>query len=79
MAVIVRTVGDVSIDELSGEITLGRGVSHPLDLHGHRLEDLGQTLRELLGRGHSRIVLDIKIFKIFDDIADAVASLTRSC
>ena len=125
MGVVVRAAGEVSIVELSGEFTLGRGVSHPLDLHGHRLEDLGQTLRDLLGRGRSRIVLDmhrvrfvdsaglgelvawkkravelggdvrllrprdrvremfvlttlVRVFQIFEDETDAVASFTRS-
>src|ERR1044071_9710420 len=55
MSVVVRAVGDVAIVELSGEFTLGRGVvSKPLDLHGHRLEDLGHSLQALLDGGRSR-------------------------
>jgi len=66
MGVIVRAAGDVSIVEMSGEFTLGKGVSRPLDLHGHRLEDLGQTLSDLLERGNSRIVLDLHKVRFID-------------
>jgi anti-sigma B factor antagonist len=67
MGVVIRTNGDVSIVELSGEFTLGRSpVSRPLDLHGHRLDDLGDTLRTLLERGGSRIVLDLDKVRFFD-------------
>ena len=67
MSVVVRMNGDVSIVELSGEFTLGRGVvSKPLDLHGHRLEDLGQSLQALLDRGSSRIVLDLEKVRFMD-------------
>jgi anti-sigma B factor antagonist len=67
MGVVIRTNGDVSIVELSGEFTLGRSpVSRPLDLHGHRLDDLGDILRTLLERGGSRIVLDLDKVRFFD-------------
>jgi anti-sigma B factor antagonist len=66
MSVDVRTAGDVTIVELSGEFTLGKGVSRPLDLHGHRLEDLGQTLHDLLAHGRSRIVLDLYKVRFVD-------------
>lgn len=67
MGVSVRTEGNVAIVELRGEFTLGKtGVSRPLDLHGHRLEDLGQTLRGLVDRGISRIVLDLDGVRFLD-------------
>jgi anti-sigma B factor antagonist len=67
MSVTVRTAGSVSIVELSGEFTLGKsGVARPLDLHGRRLEDLGQTLRGLLDRGSKRIVLDLEKVRFMD-------------
>jgi anti-sigma B factor antagonist len=67
MGAVIRADGDVSIVELSGEFTLGHNpVSKPLDLHGHRLEDLGQTLRGLLDRGRSRIVLDLDKVRFMD-------------
>ncbi|HUC44344.1 MAG TPA: STAS domain-containing protein [Candidatus Sulfotelmatobacter sp.] len=67
MGVSVRTEGNVAIVELRGEFTLGKsGVSRPLDLHGHRLEDLGQTLRGLVERGFTRIVLDLDGVRFLD-------------
>src|SRR5262245_7040142 len=67
MSVVIRSFGDVTIVELSGEFTVGRSVvSKPLDLHGHRLEDLGRTLSQLLERGSSRIVLDLEKVRFID-------------
>ena len=67
MAIAVRTEGNVSIVQLSGEFTLGHeGLARPLDLHGHRLEDLGETLRGLLDRGASRVVLDLEKVRFID-------------
>jgi len=66
MAVMVRSEGDVSIVELSGEFTLGRSVARPLDLHGRRLEDLGQTLGGLLDRKRVRLVLDLEKVRFMD-------------
>jgi|KBSSwiStaDraftv2_1062776.scaffolds.fasta_scaffold07537_3 anti-sigma B factor antagonist len=66
MSAKVRTVGDVSIVELSGEFTLGRTVARPLDLHGRRLEDLGQLLAGLLERKSVRIVLDLERVRFMD-------------
>lgn len=67
MAVNVRDEGNVSIVQLSGEFTLGKGnLARPLDLHGHRLEDLGQILRGILDRGGCRIVLDLDQVRFID-------------
>jgi anti-sigma B factor antagonist len=67
MSAVVRMNGDVSIVELSGEFTLGGGnVARPLDLHGHRLQDLGQTLGGLLYRGSTRLVLDLDKVRFMD-------------
>lgn len=67
MAATVRMEGNVSIVQLAGEFTLGRSVlARPLDLHGHRLEDLGQTLAGLLDQGRSRIVLDLEKVRFMD-------------
>lgn len=67
MSAVVRHKGNVAIVELSGEFTLGgTGLARPLDLHGHRLEDLGDTLRGLLDRNDSRIVLDLDKVRFVD-------------
>lgn len=67
MSAVIRHDGDVAIVELSGEFTLGRGnLTRPLDLHGQRLEDLGETLRSLLDRGSLRIVLDLDKVRFID-------------
>jgi len=67
MGATVRTEGNVSIVQLAGEFTLGKNVlARPLDLHGHRLEDLGQTLAGLLDQGRSRIVLDLEKVRFMD-------------
>jgi len=67
MGATVRTEGNVSIVQLAGEFTLGKNeLARPLDLHGHRLEDLGQTLAGLLERGSSRIVLDLEKVRFMD-------------
>lgn len=59
MAISVRTWGEVSIIELKGEFTLDSGLPRPLDLRGHRLSDLGETLRRLLDQGVRKILLDL--------------------
>ena len=67
MAVVIRSEGEVTIVELSGEFTLGRGgVAHPLDLQGRRIWEMRQTLRALLDRNRTRIVLDVDKVRVFD-------------
>ena len=67
MSIAVRSEGKVSIVALSGEFTLvSGGVGHPLDLHGRRMEDFGQTLRGLLEKGRIRIVLDLEGVQFMD-------------
>ena len=81
MGAHVRMVGDVAVVELSGEFTLGRGeVGRPLDLHGRRLEDLGQTLGGLLDRRSTRIVLDLDKVRFIDSagLGDLVAWKKRA-
>ena len=67
MSVIIRRDGDVAIVELAGEFTLGRDkIAQPLDLHGFRLEDLGDTLSDLLDKQCVRIVLDLEKVRFMD-------------
>ena len=67
MPATIRHEGDIAIVELSGEFTLGRStLTRPLDLHGHRLEDLGNTLATLVDRNTPRIVLDLAGVRFID-------------
>ena len=67
MPVSVRARGDVSIIELNGEFTFGGGgLAQPLDLRGHHLSDLGQTLGRLLDQGVRKVVLDLEGVSFFD-------------
>ena len=67
MGVMVRMEGNVAVVQLSGEFTLGgASLARPLDLHGHHLEDLGQTLSGLLDRGNSRVILDLEKVRFMD-------------
>ncbi len=67
MAVVIRSEGDVSVVELSGEFSLGKGgVAHALDLQGRRISEMRQTLRALLDRSRTRIVLDLDKVRLLD-------------
>ena len=67
MSVSVRSVGDVQILEPAGALTLGRGsLAKPLDLQGQPVADLGTTLEELLGQGHTRILLNLHRVNFMD-------------
>jgi anti-sigma B factor antagonist len=60
MGITVRQQGNARIIEMKGEFTLaGDTLAQPLDLSGHRLSDLGATLRLLLDQGCRQIVLDL--------------------
>ena len=81
MAVVIRSEGDVSVVELSGEFTLGRGgVAHPLDLQGRRITELREALRGLLDRNHVCIVLDFDKVRLLDSagLGELVAWKKRS-
>lgn len=67
MAVVIRSEAEVTVVELAGEFTLGKGgVAHPLDLQGRRITELRQSLRGLLDRDRTRIVLDLDKVRLFD-------------
>jgi anti-sigma B factor antagonist len=81
MGISVRVEGDVSIVKLSGEYTIGAGgLMHPLDLRGHHLPDLGETLRAVLDRGGRRIVLDLDQVTFLDSagLGDLIAWRKRT-
>lgn len=67
MQTTVREVGRVTIVAPSGDISLGgTGIARPLDLHGERLPDVGETLKGILGRGTSWILLDLADVRFID-------------
>ncbi len=60
MSLKTKSIGDVRIIQMDGDFTVGPGpMARPLDLQGHRLEDLGTYLTDLLDRGHRKIILDL--------------------
>jgi len=81
VAIAVRSRGEVSIVEMTGEFTLGTGgLMHALDLRGRRLSDLGQTLSQLLDQGRGRILLDLAGVSFFDSagLGDLIACKKRT-
>src|SRR5262245_36063290 len=81
MSISVRTKGEVRIIELDGEFTLGSGgLTHPLDLKGRRLSDLGQTLDRLLEQGGRKIILDLERVRFLDSagLGDLIACKKRT-
>ena len=67
MGITVRVEGEVRVVRMSGEYTIGAGgLVRPLDLRGQHLSDLSDTLRTLVDRGDTRIVLDLEKVTFFD-------------
>jgi anti-sigma B factor antagonist len=81
MSLRTRSVGDIQIVEMDGDFTLGPGpLARPLDLQGHRLEDLGIYLTDLLDRGHRKIILDMSQVGFMDSagLGELVACKKRT-
>jgi anti-sigma B factor antagonist len=66
MSIAVRARGEVQILELHGDFAIGRHIGRPLDLQGRPMDDLGETIDNLLARGHARLVLDLSGVKFMD-------------
>lgn len=81
MSLKTKSIGDVRIIQMDGDFTIGRGpMARPLDLQGHRLEDLGTYLTDLLDRGQLKIVLDLSRVSFIDSagLGELVACKKRT-
>jgi len=65
---------------MTGDFTLGRHIGNPRDLQGRPLDDLRQTIDDLLGRRSVRIVLDLERVKFIDSagLGELVACRKRA-
>lgn len=66
MSIIVTRRDGVEILRMTGDFTIGRHFGHLKDLQGRPLDDLRQTIDDLLSRGQARIVLDLERVKFID-------------
>ena len=75
-----RKRGSVQILEMTGDFAVGRHITKPLDLKGHHMEDLAATIRDLLKRNQSRIVLDLAKVNFIDSsgLGELVACKKRT-
>ena len=81
MAITVRTHGKIRILDLTGEFTLeSGGLSHPLDLRGRHLDDLGETLRKVIAQRSPAVLLDMTGVSFLDSAAlgDLIAYRKRA-
>ena len=66
MSIAIRERDGVRILDMTGDFAVGHQIGQPLDLLGHRLEDLGVTINDLLNAGVSRIVLNLQRVRFID-------------
>ena len=66
MSIIITRRDGIEILRMTGDFTIGRHLGSPKDLQGRPLDDLRQTIDDLLSRGQSRIVLDLEHVKFID-------------
>lgn len=80
MAISIRERDGVRILDMSGDFAVGRHLGRPVDLSGHRLDDLGETIDALLGGGSNRIVLNLAKVRFIDSagLGQLIACRKRS-
>ena len=80
MSILVRANGIARVVELHGDITIGRHLGHALDLQGHPMDDLRETIQGLLQQGHNRIVMDLRNVRFIDSagLGELVACRKRT-
>lgn len=66
MSITTRVRDGVRILDMSGDFAVGRHLGQPVDLKGHRLEDLGEMIGALLDGGISKIVLNLAKVRFID-------------
>lgn len=80
MAISIRHKGDVQILDMEGDFAVGRSMGRPLDLKGHRPQDLGETISDLLNAGQNRIILNLAKVRFIDSagLGELIASRKRT-
>ena len=66
MSITTRVRDGVRILDMSGDFAVGRHLGQPVDLKGHRLEDLGEMIGAMLDGGISKIVLNLQKVRFID-------------
>jgi anti-sigma B factor antagonist len=66
MPIGIRVKDGVRILDMAGDFAVGHHVGQPVDLRGHRLEDLGETINALLDTGVGRVVLNLEKVRFID-------------
>ena len=80
MAITADSRDGVHLLRLTGDFTVGRHFTKPMDLQGRPLVDLRETIEDLLQRGQPRIVLDLERLKFIDSsgLGELVACKRRA-
>jgi len=66
MAIWADSRDGVQILRLTGDFAVGRHFGKSLDLQGRPLDDMRETIENLLARGQDRIILDMGRVKFID-------------
>jgi anti-sigma B factor antagonist len=67
MGISVRQDGQVRVIRMTREITIGRrALGRAVDLKGNPLDDLSETLLDLIRAGHAKLLLDLSEVPFID-------------